>query len=122
MPQCKKCFQKIIWKTGEDGKYIPCNPTSVMYTNMGFGLRILTRKGEIIRGEIVPESQKRLSEGRGYVLHWDTCPESKQNKEKDNPKYRQAKKAPAAPKPKPPEPEYYVDFIKGCKNVFQKEI
>ena len=75
---CKSCGAKIVWIKTQNGRSMPCNEEQVEYQkNYRGSALIVTKDGEVARGNIVKDSGSALApivDGIGYVSHFATCP------------------------------------------------
>lgn len=56
MAKCRGCGEEIIFIKSSAGKFIPCNPSKVHYSNPGKGkARVVTQSGEVVSCTIVAD-------------------------------------------------------------------
>ena len=74
MVKCKGCGEEIIFIKSPAGKFIPCNPSKVIYSNPGEGkARVVTQSGEVISCTVGADDDTSKAVGVGYIPHWSTC-------------------------------------------------
>ena len=74
MAKCRGCGEEIIFIKSSAGKFIPCNPSKVTYSNPGKGkARVVTQSGEVVSCTIVADDDTSKAVGVGYIPHWSTC-------------------------------------------------
>lgn len=73
MAKCRGCGEDIIFIKSPAGKFIPCDPSKVIYSNPGEGkARVVTQSGEVVSCTIGADDTSKAV-GVGYIPHWSTC-------------------------------------------------
>lgn len=89
MAKCRGCGEEIIFIKSPAGKFIPCNPSKVLYSNPGKGkARVVTQSGEVVSCTIGADDDTSKAAGVGYIPHWSTCKAASQfrkRKKKESP-------------------------------------
>lgn len=82
MAKCRGCGEEIIFIKSSAGKFIPCNPSKVHYSNPGKGkARVVTQSGEVVSCTVGADDTSKAV-GVGYIPHWSTCKAASQFRKK----------------------------------------
>ena len=89
MARCRGCGKEIIFVKSTAGKFIPCDPSKVIFSKPGEGkARVVKLNGEVISCTIGTGDDTSEAVGVGYIPHWSTCEAANQfrkKKEKESP-------------------------------------
>ena len=87
MARCRGCGKEIIFVRSSGGKFIPCDPSQVIYSKPGKGkARVVTPNGEAISCTVGTGDDTSEAVGVGYIPHWSTCEAANQfRKKKESP-------------------------------------
>lgn len=82
MAKCRGCGEEIIFIKTPAGKFIPCNLSKVIYSNLGKGkARVVTQSGEVVSCTVRADDTSKAA-GIGYIPHWSTCKAASQFRER----------------------------------------